>query len=121
MNKAITTSLIIGATILCLSCSGKGPREEGLKAGKAACECYKLEGHEAVEACLNQVENEYKEFMSDTAFVNAMEETTIQCVSDGVIDIVKPIKEVSKAPEVKKEAENDTNVKSDQSNNTEKK
>ncbi len=121
MNKAITTSLIIGATILCLSCSGKGPREEGLKAGKAACECYKLEGHEAVEACLNQIENEYKELMSDTAFINAMEETTLQCVSDGVIDIVKPIREASKAKVVKKEAENDTTAKNEQNNDSEKK
>lgn len=94
MNKSIT--LILSAVLFlffCISCNNGNPRTKGLAAGKEACQCYKLEGLEEVSACLDKIELENKEYLSDTAFTNAMESMMLQCVSDGVIDIVKPIKE----------------------------
>ncbi|MBP5548520.1 MAG: hypothetical protein J6X58_06500 [Bacteroidales bacterium] len=97
MNKAIKNIAILSLALLFASSCGKGdPRKKGIDAGKAACECYKLDGLEAVEGCLKKIENDNQEFLNDTAYCNAMEEQLLKCVSDGVIDIVKPIKEVTK-------------------------
>ena len=90
MNKAIRVFLCLSvSTILLSACSGNNPRNRGIEAGKAACKCYNLEGFEAVDSCLKEIERNNAEFLNDTAYTNAMEEQLILCVADGVIDITK--------------------------------
>lgn len=97
MNKALRITLGISLLgLLCTACGGNNPRNRGIEAGKAACKCYQLEGFEAVESCLKEIERNNAEFLDDTAYTNAMEEEMIRCANEGVIDIVKPIKEASK-------------------------
>lgn len=91
MNKAlaiIATISMVG--LFCISCGNNNPRNRGIEAGKKACQCYNLENFEAVDSCLKLIENENADFLDDTAYTNAMEEQLIRCVSEGVIDIVKP-------------------------------
>ena len=97
MNKALRITLSIAVMgLLFASCGNNNPRNRGIEAGKAACKCYQLEGFEAVESCLKEIERNNAEFLDDTAYTNAMEEEMIRCANEGVIDIVKPIKEASK-------------------------
>jgi len=99
MNKRlIVVATLMAALTLTTSCSNRDPHRRGVEAGKAACECYKLEGLDAVEKCLNDIERANQELLTDTAYTNAVEAQMLECITDGVIDIVKPIKE---APEPK--------------------
>ena len=79
--------------LMCTSCGNKDPHKKGDAAGIAACECYRLEDADAVNACLDKIEKENQEYLTDTAFTNAMEARLLECISQGVLDIVKPIKE----------------------------
>ncbi|MBP5189588.1 MAG: hypothetical protein J6031_01580 [Bacteroidales bacterium] len=106
MNKR----LILIAAFFCVAmvlegCSNKDPHRRGIEAGKAACECYKLDDAEAVENCLNEIEIANQELLTDTAYTNAVESQLLECITDGVIDIVKPIKE---APQPKAEPQDTT-------------
>lgn len=83
----------------CVACGKGNPRAKGLAAGKEACECYKLETQEEVDACLDKIEFDNKEWLHDTAFTRAMESMMLECITDGVIDIVKPIKEYTEQEE----------------------
>lgn len=78
------------------SCNGGDPKSKGTEAGKEACKCYQLDNFEAVDSCLKKIEHENSDFLNDTAYINAMEEQMLRCASEGVIDIVKPIKEAEK-------------------------
>jgi hypothetical protein len=94
MNKRfMIATVLFGALMLTTACKGGDPHSKGVEAGKAACECYKLDGLEAVEKCLDKIERENQEFLTDTAYTNAVEAQLLECITDGVIDIVKPIKE----------------------------
>ncbi|MBO4307186.1 MAG: hypothetical protein J5848_02605 [Bacteroidales bacterium] len=93
MNKTVKTAIIISvALIACCSCSKGDPRKRGVEAGKAACECYKLNDSKEIESCLSKIENENQEILTDSAYLNAVDEQLLQCISDGVIDIENPIK-----------------------------
>lgn len=97
MNKIFKyTIAALSVVFFCTSCGKGDPRKNGIEAGKAQCECYKLEGAEAVDNCLSEIEKKYVDFQTDTAFINAMEEQMINCITDGVVDIVNPIKEAKK-------------------------
>ena len=97
MNKALkTAATLLAATLLCIACNGKDPHSRGVAAGKAACDCYKLDGLEAIEACLNEIEANNQEFLTDTAYLNACEQQLLECITDGVVDIDKPIKSTIK-------------------------
>lgn len=82
--------------IILASCNGGDPKSKGTEAGKEACKCYQLDNFEAVDSCLKKIEHENSDFLNDTAYINAMEEQMLRCASEGVIDIVKPIKETAK-------------------------
>lgn len=84
---------LLCASLSLASCRSSDPHKRGIEAGKAACECFQLEGYEAVESCLHEIEKENHDFINDTAYINAMEVQMLQCIADGVVDIVKPIKE----------------------------
>ena len=59
MNKRFTLALALLALLAATSaCTGKDPQRKGNEAGKAMCECYKLESSDEVEACLNKIESE---------------------------------------------------------------
>ena len=96
MNKrfAITVTLL-GTCAVLAGCGNSDPRHKGTEAGKAACECYKLEGLEAVEECLDKIERDNQEFLTDTAYTNAVEAQLFECITEGIIDIDKPIKEAA--------------------------
>lgn len=90
MNKVIKAIVCLSISVIFLSsCSGGSPRNRGIEAGKAACECYKLEDFESIESCLKTIEQENAEFLNDSAYTNAMEEQLLRCVSDGVIDFAQ--------------------------------
>lgn len=90
MNKIIKGAVIISAaTLFLVSCNNNNPRKRGIEAGKAACECYKLEDFEAVDSCMKRIEQENAEYLNDTAYINAMEEQFIRYITEGVNDIVK--------------------------------
>lgn len=93
-NKLVSTALI--ATLLCCACNNKDPHRRGVEAGKAACQCYQLEGLEAVSRCLDEIDKENTPFLYDTAYTNAMEAQLLNCISTGVIDAEKPIKDIVK-------------------------
>lgn len=94
MNKRLTiVATLMAALTLTTACSNRDPHRRGIEAGKAACECYKLEGLEAVQKCLDQIEKDNQELLTDTAYINAIESQLLECITDGVIDIEKPIKE----------------------------
>ena len=100
MNKQIKyTLLACTALSFCVACGNGNPHVKGLAAGKEACECYKLEDQEKINACLDKIELENQEYIHDTSFTNAMESVMLECISDGVIDIVKPIKEYAEPQE----------------------
>ena len=82
------------AALLCCSCANKDPHRRGVEAGKAACQCYQLEGLEAVSRCLDEIDKENTPFLYDTAYTNAMEAQLLNCISTGVIDAEKPIKDI---------------------------
>lgn len=87
MNKIVRTLLTLtAATIILSSCGNGNPRNRGIEAGKAACQCYNLEDFEAVDSCIKKIEQENAEFLNDTAYTNAMEEQILRCLTDGVID-----------------------------------
>lgn len=95
MNKRLTSGLAILAVLaLTIGCSNKDPQRKGTEAGKAMCECYKLGSADEVEACLDKIEKENQEYLTDTSYLNAVESQLLQCITEGVTDIVKPIKEV---------------------------
>lgn len=94
MNKRLTYGLtLLAALTIATGCSNKDPQRKGTEAGKAMCECYKLSSSDEVEACLDKIEKEHQEYITDTAYLNAVESQLLQCITDGVMDIVKPIKE----------------------------
>ena len=94
MNKRFRIAAIILCTLMVVTgCGSKDPHKRGVEAGKAACECYKLEGMDAVNDCLNRIEKENQELLTDTAYTNAVEAQLLECITDGVIDMDKPIKE----------------------------
>lgn len=115
MNKRITIATALFMTALVLNgCGNKDPHKKGIEAGKAACECYKLDTAEEVEKCLDQIEKSNQELLTDTAYINAVETQLLECITDGVIDIVKPIKEKEK-PLQKKEATDTTQKREEKS------
>ena len=87
--KSISVSVLI--LFAAVSCNNRNPRECGYEAGKAACECYKIEDPEEREACLDIIDSTYCDFLDDTAFTTAVEKATIECLTEGVNDIVKPV------------------------------
>lgn len=94
MNKTVRTIIpILCLLLLCSACDTKDPHKKGIAAGKAACECYKLEGLEAVEACLEKIEQQNQEFLTDTAYLSACEQQMLECITDGITDADKPITE----------------------------
>ena len=96
MNKQLATAVtLIGICAVLAGCGNSDPRRKGTAAGKAACECYKLEGLEAVEECLDKIERDNQAFLTDTAYTNAVEAQLLECITEGVIDIDKPIKEIA--------------------------
>ena len=98
MNKSIKIfATVLASTLMCVSCGLKDPHSMGIEAGKAQCKCYQQEGEEAVASCLNDIELKYKDYLNDTAYIDAAETQMLRCISDGVIDIDNPIKEVSDA------------------------
>ena len=100
MNKRIKQTVIFSCALFLLASCGKGdPRKNGTAAGKAACQCYKLENAEAVNKCLSDIEKKYQDFLTDTAYINASEEQLLKCITDGVIDIANPIKEAPDSPQ----------------------
>ncbi len=108
MNKRIRTTVIFSCALFLLaSCSKGDPRKNGIEAGKAACQCYKLENAEDVSKCLSDIERKYQDFLTDTAYINASEEQQLKCISDGVIDIVHPIKDNT----ISKQTTNDSTSK----------
>ena len=95
MNKTfIIIGMFLAVTALCLSCGKKDPRAMGTESGKAQCACYQMESEEAVNACLNDLERKYQEYLNDTAYIEAAETQMLQCISDGVVDAEKPIKDI---------------------------
>ncbi len=96
MNKRFTLALALLALLAATSaCTGKDPQRKGNEAGKAMCECYKLESSDKVEACLNKIESENQEYLTDTSYQNAVESQLLKCITEGVFDIAKPLKETS--------------------------
>lgn len=94
MNKRFTIAMAMLCTLLVtIGCGSKDPHKRGLEAGKAACDCYKLEGLDAVNSCLDNIEKDNQELLTDTAYINAVEAQLLECITDGIIDIEKPIKE----------------------------
>lgn len=89
MNLKIKTLLVILASMMVFgACGNKDPHKKGIEAGKATCKCYQLEGQEAI-SCIEAIEKEYQMYLYDTTFTNAMELQLLDCISDGVADIVK--------------------------------
>lgn len=82
---AFVLSAILGG------CGRNNPHQRGIEAGRAACECYKIDDAVEREACLDKIDSIYHDMLGDTAFTNAVEEVTIKCLTEGVNDIVKPI------------------------------
>ena len=80
------------AVLLFVSCNSNNPHRRGIVAGQEACQCYQLHGLDSVVSCLDRIDRENHEFLNDTAYTNAMEQQMLECISDGVIDITKPIK-----------------------------
>jgi len=74
---------------LLAACGNKDPYKNGVAAGQAACDCYRLESIEEQEHCLDQIDSTYRDFLTDTAYTNAVETQMLRCISDGVLDIVK--------------------------------
>lgn len=96
MNKRFTLASALLALLAATSaCTGKDPQRKGNEAGKAMCECYKLESSDEVETCLNKIESENQEYLTDTSYQNAVESQLLKCITEGVFDIVKPLKETS--------------------------
>ncbi len=94
MNKTVIISTIfVAVAALCGSCGKKDPRLMGAESGKAQCECYKLEGEEAVKKCLDDIEKKYTDYLNDTAYIEASELQMLNCISEGVVDMDKPIKD----------------------------
>ncbi len=71
------------------ACSSGDPHKHGVAAGKAACECYKLENLDAIDACLDKIEKENSEFLTDTAYTNAVENEILDCITLGISDIIQ--------------------------------
>ncbi|MBQ7062888.1 MAG: hypothetical protein IJM88_06335 [Bacteroidales bacterium] len=94
-----TVAAGVVAVLLCCACANKDPHRRGVEAGKAACQCYQLEGLEAVSRCLDEIDKENTPYLYDTAYTNAMEAQLLNCITTGVIDAEKPIRDlVSEAP-----------------------
>lgn len=97
MNKKITIVFsLLAVMVLASGCNNKDPQRKGTEAGKAMCECYKLNSQEEIEKCLQKIENENQEYLTDTSYLNAVEGQLLECITEGVTDIVKPIKEAQK-------------------------
>lgn len=110
MTKKVATTLALFCAALVLTgCGSNDPHRRGVEAGKAACECYKLEGLEAVENCLNKIEKDNQELLTDKAYTDAVEQQLFECITDGVIDIAKPIRE-PQAPKPAPEPKPDTTL-----------
>lgn len=95
-HNSILSVGLVAVTLLLCSCGSKDPHRRGVEAGKAACQCYQLEGLEAVSRCLDEIDKENTPFLYDTAYTNAMEQQLLNCISSGVIDAEKPIKDIVK-------------------------
>ena len=95
-NTTLKIATVAAIALTLTSCGSGSPRNRGTEDGKKACQCYKLDDPDAVEKCLSEIEQNNVEFKNDTAYTNAMEEQLLRCVADGIVDIVKPIKESSK-------------------------
>lgn len=80
------------AVLLLSSCNDSKPHRRGVAAGKAACECYQLGSLDSVISCLDKIDKDNEEFLNDTAYTNAMEQQMLECISEGIIDISKPVK-----------------------------
>jgi len=93
MKKTLSPIHLVAALALtsCLlaACGNKDPYKNGVAAGQAACDCYQLESIEEQSRCLDQIDSTYREFLTDTAYTNAVETQMLRCISDGVLDIVK--------------------------------
>lgn len=122
MNKTFKLFFFVFATsLLCFSCGKKDPRLMGTESGKAQCACYQLEGEEAVNKCLDNLDKKYQEYLNDTAYIEAAEMQMLHCISDGIIDLDKPIKEIldtaktKQLPDTTETAadDNDTTTKSE--------
>ena len=97
MNKRLTLGMALVALLaVTVGCSNKDPQRKGLEAGKAMCECYKLESPDEVDACLNKIAKENQEYLTDTSYLNAVEGQLLECITEGITDIVKPLKETKK-------------------------
>jgi hypothetical protein len=105
MNKSVKFIIAVCGVLTMVSCGSNDPYKKGVAAGKAACECYKMEGLEAVEQCIAKIERENQEFLNDSIYISACEEQMLNCITQGVIDADKPIKE---APVKKMESEEPT-------------
>ena len=82
-------AIATAAGCLLSACGNKDPHKNGIAAGKAACECYQLATLEDQDHCLDQIDSTYQDFLTDTAYTNAVEAQLLQCISNGVLDIVK--------------------------------
>lgn len=97
--------LAAGVLLLVTACSNKDPRHQGERAGKASCECYKLGTQEEIERCLDEVMEPYAKYVTDTTFTNAMEHEMLQCITQGVVDFDKPLRETEPVDEEMEEEE----------------
>lgn len=87
--KAFTFgALTVMALFALSSCGGGDPYRLGTEAGKAACKCYQIKDFDEQHECITEIEREYREWLEDTAFLRAMEVQTLNCIGDGVLDIV---------------------------------
>lgn len=94
MNKAVKMLVAgLAGVALLAGCNNKDPHHLGEMAGEASCECYRLASAEEVERCLDKIAGQYSEWQTDTAFVNAVEEKMLYCISDGIADLGKPLAE----------------------------
>ncbi len=93
MNKSIRIAFILLGGIMFAACGHGNPYSHGREAGKQACDCQKMDSMNAISDCLERLEAENQEYWSDTTFLRAMEEQQLECLTEGVKDIVKPIKE----------------------------
>ena len=84
--------LFAGVGLLFTACHSNDPHKRGVAAGKEACECYQLNSLDSVMSCLDMIDKENQEYLNDTAYINTMEKQMLDCISEGIIDIAKPIK-----------------------------
>jgi len=96
MKKTTAPLLLLAALLLTAACSNKDTHLLGTEAGRATCDCFRLPTQEATDHCLDSVDSIYYEYLTDSAFMVAREDATLECVNDGVLDLEKPLSDAPK-------------------------